>query len=222
MSLSDYQQTHSWQGAIELGPHIVKVAEQLPGTEQTGLSQHLRVLMVELAGAVAIDLLNGSKTRLPVALRLAAAMELVERVYPALDTSDARTALYKLTDRLNSDKFDEQVTTPNPLPLAPGITADLPNEGEEASTTSTEFPPVAAPVPMPPPAAALAPAQSPPQSPSNTAPPESIPVIAGESAPSSAPQAAAPSTPQPATASYQPTSNPQEPRTIHVQPDRGQ
>jgi hypothetical protein len=134
MTLSEYRDTLAWQGAIDLGPHIVKLAEELPEAEQTGLAQQLRQLMVELPGVIAMDLVDDGNVRLHVAVRLAAALELVERIYPALDTAAAREALDTLTMRLASDGFTEKVTT------------NLPNEGEVQGAPVAVPAPTAVPV----------------------------------------------------------------------------
>jgi len=150
MTLSEYRDTLAWQGAIDLGPHIVKLAEELPQAEQTGLGQQLRQLMVELPGVIAMDLVDGSSARLQVALRLAGALELTERIYPALDTAAARTALDTLTERLSSGSFTEKITVAGqPEALAPGQIADLPNEGEAAPATAPVAPEVPAAVATP-------------------------------------------------------------------------
>jgi hypothetical protein len=107
MTLTDYPKTQSWQTAIKLGSHIIALAEQLPEAEQQGLAQQLRQLMVELPGGIALDLVEGTRVRLPLALRLTAALELVERIYPALDAAPARAMLAELCDRLVSDRFTE-------------------------------------------------------------------------------------------------------------------
>ena len=114
---TDYRKTLAWQAAIDLGPQIVKLAEALPDTEQAGLAQQLRQLMVELPGAIALDVAEGSNVRLPLALRLDAALELVDRVYPALDAAPAQAALAKLLARLRSDQFDETEAAPAPVPV---------------------------------------------------------------------------------------------------------
>ncbi len=146
MTLSEYRETKAWQQAIELGPKLVKLAEELPQAEQVGLGQQLRQQMVDLPAMVAMDLVDGSSVRLHVAMRLTATLELVERVYPALDAAAAKTALAELTERLASDQFEERVAAPAPpaMPevLAESETADLPNEGEAtpAPATSTIIP----------------------------------------------------------------------------------
>jgi hypothetical protein len=145
MTLADYQHTQSYQQAISLGSELIKLAEQLPEIEQLGLGQQLRQLMVELPGGIALDLVEGSNVRLPLALRLDAALELIEHIYPALDAAPARTALASLTGRLMGDHFAEgPVVEPDPVPEEPAPTtpppvdpAEVPVMAEPAPTEDT-------------------------------------------------------------------------------------
>ena len=109
MALSEFRDTHSWQGAIELGPHIVRLAEDLPTAEAMGLSLQLRQSMVELPAAIAVDLLEGhSFTRKPAIMRLVAMLDLIDKIYPALDTAELRTTVEQLAERLSGKDFGEQ------------------------------------------------------------------------------------------------------------------
>jgi len=89
-------------GAIELGPKLMNLAEELPASEEMGLSLQLRQVMVELPTAVAADLVQGTDTRQVVAFRLLTTLELVDRVYPALDTAGLRADADSLVERLMS------------------------------------------------------------------------------------------------------------------------
>jgi len=91
MKLSQYRSSSSWLGAIELGPKLMTLAEELPASEELGLSLQLRQIMVELPATIAADLLQGSsEARLLPVLKLLATLELIDRVYPALDTAGVR------------------------------------------------------------------------------------------------------------------------------------
>ena len=117
MPESQYRNTHSWQSTIELGPKLVRLAEDLPAHEQTGLVMQLHELMVELPAMVANDLVNGASTRFLPLYRLTAALELVERVYPALDAGDAKLALADVALRIGGPTFTESITPV--LPVTP-------------------------------------------------------------------------------------------------------
>jgi hypothetical protein len=132
VTLSDYRNTLSWKGAIELGPKLIRVAEELPASEEIGLSLQLRQLMVELPAAIAADMAGATDTRQLTMYKLVAALELVDRVYPALDTGDTKTAVDKLAERLAGPNFAEGATSsaapapaptsePTPEPEAPAV-----------------------------------------------------------------------------------------------------
>jgi hypothetical protein len=107
MPLTNFRTTASWQAAIALGPGLVRLAEELPASEQLGLAWQLQQTMVELPAAIAFDLqAEGRDTRIPVLLQLIAALDLIERVYPALDTAAIRQATDALFERLSSDQFN--------------------------------------------------------------------------------------------------------------------
>jgi len=122
MTLSDYRQSQGWKGAVDLGPHLIDLAEALPAAEELGLSWQLRQLMVEIPATVAADLMYGTNTRRPPVFKLLAALELIDRVYPALDTADTR----KQADRLADDILADNFTTPLvPLEQAPAESAPM-------------------------------------------------------------------------------------------------
>jgi hypothetical protein len=131
MTVSEYRDTYSWQAALELGPRLMSLAEELPAAEEMGLSFQLRQLMVELPAVVAADLIQDGTTRQTVALKLVATLELVDRVYPALDTAATRTAADNLVERLMGAGFDERATqqpeAPAPAPAAPIAPAPAPS-----------------------------------------------------------------------------------------------
>ena len=110
MPLSDFRDTFAWREAVELGPDLVQLAEQLPASEEMGLAYRLRQVMVELPAAVACDLLeeDSSSRKLHIA-RLAAMLDIIDKVYPALDTVEPRKKLEQLATRVgSSDSFGEQ------------------------------------------------------------------------------------------------------------------
>ena len=140
--LSDYRNTKSWQSAIELGPGLMVLAEELPAAEELGLNFQLRKIMVELPAAIATDLLQGTKTRFDLALRLASALELIERVYPALDTATTRAEAEKLIERLLDESFDDSLTPPPSA--APVLVEPAPVTGHVPAPSSVPVIPEAA------------------------------------------------------------------------------
>ncbi len=110
MATLDFKQTHSWQDAVELGASLVTLAEALPSHEQTGLVMQLHQLMLDLPTQIAADLADGSRTRFVTIYRLASALELIEMIYPALDTADIHKDFERLSSRLDSDSFHEVIS----------------------------------------------------------------------------------------------------------------
>src|SRR5262249_21402432 len=95
--------------AVELGPELVQLAEQLPASEEMGLAYRLRKAMIDLPAAIAEDLMEAdSYTRRVQIARVAAALDIIDKVYPALDTGTVRTKLEKLSDRVATARSGEQ------------------------------------------------------------------------------------------------------------------
>ena len=114
MTLADYRKDSTYRAAIELGPKLMNMAEELPASEEMGLSLQLRQLMVELPASVAGDLTLGTGTRHAAGFKLLAVLELIDKVYPALDTAATRSAADKLVEEMVSAAH-----APAPAPAAP-------------------------------------------------------------------------------------------------------
>lgn len=152
MKLSEYRNSSSWQGAIALGPKLMGLAEELPASEEMGLSLTLRTLMVELPATVAADLLDDhSDMRLMPVLKLLAALELIDQVYPALDTAGVRAEADALAESLMSNKSFKEPKTASPAheapkpPVAPAATPVL--AAEAPAPAKPEAPAPSAPAP---------------------------------------------------------------------------
>jgi hypothetical protein len=154
MSQAEYRKTYSWQGALALGPKLVILSEDLPSHEQTGLVMQISELMVELPAMVAADLVDGTSLRFAPLYRLMAALELIERVYPALDAGDAKQSLEELGERLATSVFEDVVAVPTLVPAAaPEATQADNGWGEpeivDPAATTLVPAPVSVPVPEP-------------------------------------------------------------------------
>ena len=149
-----------WQEAIELSPHLVNLAEQLPASEEYGLSMQLRKIMVRLPASAAYDLTeSGSFSRKVEITRLAAILDIIDKVYPALDTAGARKSLEKVVDRVGGPDFGEQIPGAAKVNL-PGATSHLqpepaaakpapaPANGERAEEAVAEHAAAVEPVPV--------------------------------------------------------------------------
>ena len=118
----DYRETKAWQAALELGPRLMSLADDLPATEAMGLSWQLRHLAVDLPAVVADDLMRDRQTRRLAILRLLTALELIDRVYPALDTVSIKRSTESLAELLTGEEFE--ITEPTtPATIAPAAAA---------------------------------------------------------------------------------------------------
>lgn len=143
MTLSDYRQTKAWQGALDLGPQLLRLAEELPAAEEMGLSLALRQAAIELPAGIAADLLQDRQPRLDQALKVTAALELIDQVYPALDTATARAAADKLLERLTGGDFTEGSNgSASAAQVAPAATSAPAPAAEVAKFSITAQPPV--------------------------------------------------------------------------------
>lgn len=147
MTLSEYRSTVSWQGAIDLAPGLMELAEQLPSAEANGLSMQLREIMVALPAAIASDLVRGGDKRFKPLFKLTAALEMIDKVYPALDTGGSKSAADKLADTLNSPDFGQSANgqsettaaaAPAPSESAPPIIAEPAEEAPAPEPTHVQ------------------------------------------------------------------------------------
>ena len=135
MNLSDYRHTYSWQSAIELGRPLTKLTEELPSQENHGLITAIQGLMIDLPAAIAEDLISNGNSRQRVILRLESALELIESVYPALDTANSKQMLDELVERCTSDNFNEKVSAP----LKHSDEIEIDNTNKEDNVTEEAF-----------------------------------------------------------------------------------
>ena len=143
MTFSEYRETYSWQNAIEIGPKLMRLAEELPAAEENGLSLHLRQLMIEVPAGIAADLLKGADAQLGCALKLVTVLEMIDQVYPALDTADTNNAADALLQRLASPSFAERQGGPS---LSPALQEPAPErEAPTPAPADTPLLPAAAP-----------------------------------------------------------------------------
>jgi hypothetical protein len=159
VTLSEHRKTLSWKGAIDLGPGLIRIAEEMPASEELGLSLQIRQAMVELPAAIVADLENGTNTRQAVVYKLVASLELVDRVFPALDTVKTKQDVERLVERLSGPDFTERPSAPAPAAAPIPVTPEAHDEPAESPAPA----PVPAAEPAEPtvPAPAPAPAQTP-------------------------------------------------------------
>jgi hypothetical protein len=135
MTLSELRTSYAWHESLDLAPHLVRIAEQLPDSEMAGLAASLRELSANVPSAIAAELVAGAPSALVQTLRAVATLEVIERVYPALDTATARAACDALAERVVGPDFaariappvapvdpdNESMTPETNIPVAPAI-----------------------------------------------------------------------------------------------------
>jgi hypothetical protein len=112
MSGVDYKQSYAWRESLTVSQEVFGLIETLPETAGP-LAAQLAELSVGLPAGVAADLMAGREAGLDAIVRLMAAVELVDRIYPALDTGKVQKLTARLMDRLQSPTFIELVPTPH-------------------------------------------------------------------------------------------------------------
>jgi len=122
----------------------MQLTEELPASETMGLSFQLRQAMVDVPATAAADALQnaGDGRMLPI-LKLLAALDLIEKVYPALDTADARASVDRLAEGIVGKKFGQKDAGAAYLP---GATTPASDEHPAAAPAAKPAAPSAVPV----------------------------------------------------------------------------
>lgn len=124
MNNFNYKNSYAWPEAIALITLVNRLSDDLPETEQDNLARELRRTAIDLATAIAVDLISETSPRIEFTIRLETQLEVIRQVYPALDTLAVEQALEKLFDRLRSGNFNE---------MRPAIASENHTENEPVS-----------------------------------------------------------------------------------------
>jgi hypothetical protein len=115
----EYQNTHAWQQAIELSLQLQSLIEELPAEEKDSLIPLLRESMVNIPAKIAMALIHDSQPDMEAVLRLQTQLEIISRVYPAIEIGSQQDSLGELLERLSDGTFQELVPEePKPEPAA--------------------------------------------------------------------------------------------------------
>lgn len=123
MNYINYKHSYAWQTAIDLIPLVNRLSDDLPAGEGDSLGGELRRTVIDLATGIAVTIMSGSAPKLESAIRLETQLEVIRRVYPALDTSAVEQSLSSLLQRLQSDDYAEM--KPLPPPPSPALQEPL-------------------------------------------------------------------------------------------------
>jgi hypothetical protein len=125
---------------MDVAPGLIRLAEELPASEEMGLSYQIRNLIVEVPAAIASDMMRGTDLRFTAAMRLVATIDLIDRVYPALDTAATRQAVDQLAEHLTGTGFRDE-TNAQQAPQPPAMPTPAPErESDEPAAEPSQVP----------------------------------------------------------------------------------
>lgn len=144
--MDDIKKAYAWQEAIDLSKQLVTVCEEFSDADTNVLVWHLRQAVVDIPSEIAANLQTGKKADLEAMVKLATVLELVQRVYPAIETGDVEARFEKLWQRLSSGAFAEREPQPEgedaeEVPeIATAAPISDPEETEEAEASEPDEP----------------------------------------------------------------------------------
>ncbi len=131
-----YRSYYAYLEAMKMSLALYRLADELPDEEQHLLATDLRRAAVEVPTAVAQNLINAQPADLSPILKLQTVMELITKIYPALDTSSAEQEVDAMGERLaDHGRFMETVPAPEPVAVAedePDEDVDNDDEDEDS------------------------------------------------------------------------------------------
>jgi hypothetical protein len=107
--MQEIQSFYVWRESLELAKHLAQICEEFSDGEKNVLVWHLRQAVVEIPATIATDIKLGRAATMEPVIKLATELELVHRIYPAIDTDGAPAKLTALIERMESDRFLERV-----------------------------------------------------------------------------------------------------------------
>jgi len=134
MTIDDIRKAYAWQEALKLSKELTKICEEFSDADTNVLVWHLRSSVVDIPAGIAADLQAGRPATMEAVVKLVAALELVAKIYPAIETSGADEPLRQLLERMQSDGFSER----EPEPEEAAETEALPVAAGEAAQSETE------------------------------------------------------------------------------------
>lgn len=114
-----YRNFKVWEEAINLSLQVHGLIESLPAGEKSALAVSLNAAAINIPTTIAVNLIQMDSPNIHEVIGLQTQLEIIERIYPALDSADvteaASTLLARLQDPLN---FRELLPQPE-QPIAP-------------------------------------------------------------------------------------------------------
>lgn len=101
--------SYAWKESIELSLDLIRICEEFSDGDHNVLLSHLKNAVVDIPASIASDIKYSRGANLEPVIKLATELELVHRVYPAVDTRSAPEKVQKLLERMESNNFHEQI-----------------------------------------------------------------------------------------------------------------
>lgn len=115
--MEQVKNSYAWKEAIELSLDLIRICEEFSDGDHNVILGHLKNAVVDIPASIASDIKYSRGANLEPVIKLATELELVHRVYPAVDTGGAPDKVQKLLARMESNNFHE--LTPAEPDLAP-------------------------------------------------------------------------------------------------------
>lgn len=106
--MEEITKAYAWQESLELSKRLVEICEQFSDTETNVLVGHLRQAIVDIPACIAADLEANRPANKEAVVKLLAELELVKKIYPAIETAPADEQLEKLLQRMTGENFGER------------------------------------------------------------------------------------------------------------------
>lgn len=127
----DYRKHQAWEEAIKLSMQVHSLIESLPTGEQSALAVSLNHSVVSVPTSVAMDLLQEKPANIESVISLQNQIELVNRIYPALESIDVERGASELLARLQDEsRWRELIPEP--------ATASVPTDDEDEEVHAVE------------------------------------------------------------------------------------
>ncbi len=141
--MDQVKNSYAWKEAIELSLDLIRICEEFSDGDHNVLLGHLKNAVVDIPASVASDIKYSRGANLEPVIKLATELELVHRVYPAVDTGSAPEKVKSLLARMESNDFHEQIPTkpePAPKPEEEPVEVKEAPKVEDAEEEHTEEP----------------------------------------------------------------------------------
>ena len=129
---SAYQQAVVWELVLQLAQGLYNVADELPASD-AGLVAALYQSASTVPAEIGAALVERRLPKVEPLMGLAAQLEIVDRVYPAIDTTEAQSGFEEILTYLESP---ERFSQTKPILVSPSETAVEPDDEDTESAES--------------------------------------------------------------------------------------